>query len=101
MTWKSAIGWVIGEQQHSFEVLKNKKCLYLLILPVLGSTRIQFFLSPKICLTIMIKLHFTVETSDKKRLLNWAWAYGSKVFMKIHDELLLQVKEDVTIKTRR
>ena len=85
MTWKSATGWVIGEQQHSFEVLKNKKCLYLLILPVLGSTRTKFFLSPKIFLTIMIKLHFTVETSDKKRLLNWTWAYGSKVFMKIHD----------------
>ena len=85
MTWKRAIGWVIGEQQHSLEALKNEKCLYLLILPVLGSTRIQFFFSPKICLTIMIKLHFTVETSDKKRLLKWTWAYGSKVFIKIHD----------------
>ena len=30
-------------QNHLFETLKNKKCFCLLILPVLGSTRMQIF----------------------------------------------------------
>ena len=50
-------------RKHSFEALKNEKRLCLLILPVLGSIRINIFIWSKTCLTIIRKLYFTAENS--------------------------------------
>ena len=53
-------------RKHSFEALKNKKCLCLLILPALDWTRIQIIFCLKTCLIIIMKLRFTAASSDEK-----------------------------------